>query len=61
LGLHRAAIVQYLRPEIPAFILGSFVAALLAGEWKPRSVSVAAMGSLLAAANIPYERIEQGC
>ncbi|NLJ47518.1 MAG: YedE-related selenium metabolism membrane protein, partial [Treponema sp.] len=39
LGMHRAAAVQYLRPEIPAFILGSFLAALLAGEWKPRGGS----------------------
>lgn len=39
LGLHRAALTQYLRPEIPAFILGSFLAALLSGEWKPRGGS----------------------
>jgi len=39
LGLHRAAVVQYLRPEIPAFILGSLLAALLAGEWRPRTGS----------------------
>ncbi len=39
LGLHRAAIVQYLRPEIPAFCLGSFLAALIFGEFRPRTGS----------------------
>ena len=34
LGLHRAAVVQYLRPEITAFVLGSFIAAMLFGEFK---------------------------
>ena len=29
LGLHRAEVVQYLRPEIPGFILGSMLAAWL--------------------------------
>jgi len=37
LGLHRAAMLQYLRPEIPALILGTTLAAALAGEWKGRS------------------------
>lgn len=39
LGLHRAGIVQYLRPEIPAFCLGAFVAALGFGEFRPRTGS----------------------
>ena len=39
LGLHRAAVVQYLRPEIPGFILGSLIAALIFGEFRPRSGS----------------------
>jgi len=39
LGLHRADAVQYLRPEIMGFVLGSFVVALLAGEHKPRGGS----------------------
>jgi YedE family putative selenium metabolism protein len=34
LGLHGAAAVQYLRPEIPGFLLGSFILALLKGQWK---------------------------
>jgi len=39
LGLHRAAPVQYLRPEIPAFVLGSFLAALTFGEFRARGGS----------------------
>ncbi|MCX5848165.1 MAG: YedE family putative selenium transporter [Deltaproteobacteria bacterium] len=39
LGLHRADIVQYLRPEIMGLLLGAFVAALFAGEYKPRGGS----------------------
>ena len=39
LGLHRAAVVQYLRPEIAAFVLGSTLAALLFREFKPRAGS----------------------
>ena len=39
LGLHRADVVQYLRPEIMGFVLGAFAAALLAGEYKPRGGS----------------------
>jgi YedE family putative selenium metabolism protein len=34
LGLHGAAAVQYLRPEIPGFLLGSFALALFKGQWK---------------------------
>ncbi|MDP2853353.1 MAG: YedE family putative selenium transporter [Smithellaceae bacterium] len=39
LGLHRAEVVQYLRPEIMGFVLGAFAAALFAGEYKPRGGS----------------------
>jgi uncharacterized protein len=37
LGLHGAA--QYLRPEIPGFLLGAFVLSLLKGEWKSQGGS----------------------
>lgn len=36
LGLHRAEVVQYMRPEIMGFVLGSFFAAYLFKEFKPR-------------------------
>ena len=57
LGLHRAPVVQYLRPEIMGFVLGSVAAAMLSREFKPRGGSspivrfvlgmVAAMGALV--------------
>lgn len=57
LGLHRAAVVQYLRPEIMGLVLGALVASFAAGEFKPRGGSaplvrfvlgiVAAMGALV--------------
>jgi YedE family putative selenium metabolism protein len=36
LGLHRAAVVQYLRPEIIGFVLGALVGAVLYQEFRPR-------------------------
>ncbi|MFH1114734.1 MAG: YedE family putative selenium transporter [Pseudomonadota bacterium] len=39
LGLHRAEVVQYLRPEILGFVLGAFAASLVVGEFKPRAGS----------------------
>ncbi|TYT75287.1 YedE-related selenium metabolism membrane protein [Desulfobotulus mexicanus] len=39
LGLHRAEVVQYMRPEIMGFVLGSLVAALLARDFRPRTGS----------------------
>jgi YedE family putative selenium metabolism protein len=47
LGLHRAAVVQYLRPEIPALCLGALVAALAFGEFRPRTGSAPAVRFLL--------------
>lgn len=39
LGFHRAAIVQYMRPEIPGILLGAFAASMAFGEMKPRAGS----------------------
>jgi hypothetical protein len=39
LGFHRAALVQYLRPEIMGLVLGAFLAALVMGEYRPRGGS----------------------
>ncbi len=39
LGLHRAAAVQYIRPEIIGFVIGAFIAALLFGEYRARGGS----------------------
>lgn len=35
-GMHRAAVVQYMRPEIIGFVLGSLLAAFAFGEFRPR-------------------------
>ena len=57
LGLHRAAVVQYIRPEIIGFVLGSLFASLATGEFRSRGGSsplvrfllgmIAAMGALV--------------
>ncbi len=39
LGLHRAGVVQYIRPEIIGFVLGAMGAALAFKEFKPRTGS----------------------
>ncbi|MGD2126923.1 MAG: YedE family putative selenium transporter [Desulfobacteraceae bacterium] len=36
LGLHRTAVVQYMRPEIIGFVLGSLIAAYIFKEFRPR-------------------------
>lgn len=47
LGLHRAEIVQYIRPEIIGFVLGSFAAALASKEFQPQSGSSPAVRFVL--------------
>ncbi len=47
LGLHRADIVQYLRPEIIGFVLGSLLAALAAKDFRPRTGSAPIVRFLL--------------
>ncbi len=57
IGLHQAAIVQYLRPEIMGLALGATLAAFAFGEFRPRGGSapatrfvlgiIAAMGALV--------------
>lgn len=39
LGLHRASVAQYMRPEIIGFVLGAFIAALIFREFKARGGS----------------------
>lgn len=38
-GLHQAAVVQYMRPEIMGFVLGSLIAAYIFKEFRPRAGS----------------------
>ncbi len=49
LGLHRAEPVQYIRPEIIGFVLGSTVAALIFREFKARAGSAPIVRLLLGA------------
>lgn len=49
LGLHRATIVQYLRPEIMGIGLGAFIAALAFGEFRSRGGSAPLVRFLLGA------------
>jgi len=39
IGLHRADVVQYIRPEIIGFVLGAFLSSLIFREHKPRGGS----------------------
>lgn len=39
LGLHRAAVVQYLRPEILGFVLGAFISSIISKDFKARGGS----------------------
>ena len=39
IGLHQAGVVQYLRPEIIGFVLGSFIAAYAFKEFRARGGS----------------------
>ena len=47
LGLQRAATVQYIRPEIIGFVLGSLVAAYIFGEFRARAGSAPIVRFLL--------------
>ena len=61
LGLHRAAAVQYIRPEIIGFVLGSLVAALIFREFKPRTGSAPVVRFLLGALSVIGALVFLGC
>jgi YedE family putative selenium metabolism protein len=61
LGLHRAPVVQYLRPEIIGFVLGSFVAAYAFNEFRPRLGSAPIVRFLLGAFAMIGALIFLGC
>lgn len=61
LGLHRADIVQYLRPEILGFVLGSFIAALLFKEFRPRAGSAPVVRFVLGAFAMIGALVFLGC
>jgi len=61
LGLHRAAVVQYMRPEISAFVLGSFAAALMTGEFRARAGSAPATRFFLGMCAMAGALVFLGC
>ncbi|MFC1504325.1 YedE family putative selenium transporter [Spirochaetota bacterium] len=60
-GLHRADVVQYVRPEIIGLVLGSFVAALLFKEFKPRTGSAPIVKFILGAFAMIGTLVFLGC
>ena len=61
LGLHRAGVVQYIRPEIIGFVLGALFAALLFREFKPRTGSAPLARFLLGAFAMIGALVFLGC
>lgn len=60
-GLHRAAVVQYIRPEIIGFVLGALVAAYLFKEFRPRGGSAPIVRFILGAFAMIGALVFLGC
>lgn len=60
-GLHRAGVVQYLRPEIIGFILGSLIAAYAFREFRPRAGSAPIVRFVLGAFAMIGALVFLGC
>ena len=61
LGLHRAGVVQYMRPEIIGFVLGSFAAALIFKDFRPRAGSAPFVRFILGAFAMIGALVFLGC
>ncbi len=61
LGLHRAAVVQYMRPEIIGFVLGSLIAAYLFREFRSRAGSAPIVRFVLGAFAMIGALVFLGC
>lgn len=61
LGLHRAGVVQYLRPEIIGFVLGSLIAAYALREFRPRAGSAPIVRFVLGAFAMIGALVFLGC
>jgi len=61
LGLHRASVVQYIRPEIIGFVLGSLAAALIFREFKPRTGSAPVVRFFLGMFSVIGALVFLGC
>jgi len=60
-GLHRAAVVQYMRPEIIGFVLGSLIAACLFKEFRARAGSAPIVRFILGAFAMIGALVFLGC
>jgi len=61
IGIHRAAVVQYMRPEIIGFVLGSLIAAYLFKEFRPRVGSAPIVRFILGAFAMIGALVFLGC
>ncbi len=61
LGLHRAGVVQYMRPEIFGIIIGAFLASLAFGDFKPRTGSAPVVKFILGAFAMIGALVFLGC
>jgi YedE family putative selenium metabolism protein len=61
IGLHRAAVVQYMRPEIIGFVLGSLLAAYAFKEFRPRAGSAPIVRFVLGAFAMIGALVFLGC
>jgi len=60
-GLHRAAVVQYMRPEIIGFVMGSLVAAYIFKEFRARAGSAPVVRFILGAFAMIGALVFLGC
>lgn len=60
-GLHRADIVQYIRPEIIGFVFGSLAAAMIFKEYRPRLGSAPIVRFMLGAFSMIGALVFLGC
>lgn len=61
IGLHRAGVVQYVRPEIIGFVIGSMAAAFLAKDFRPRAGSAPIVRFVLGAFAMIGALVFLGC
>jgi len=61
LGLHRAAVVQVVRPEVIGFVLGALLAAVIFREFRPRAGSAPVVRFVLGAFAMVGALVFLGC
>lgn len=61
LGLHRAGVVQYIRPEIIGFVIGAMAAAFIGRDFRPRAGSAPIVRFILGAFSMIGALVFLGC